>query len=513
MHQTSRRAARPRFPRYLCALAVALSAGLLLPALGMAAPPTVVARTGAATPAGGTYNSLSTTPVASETGQLAFTSTVTGATFSAGLFAGPAGALQAVALVGNAAPSGGNYAGLTGASLVSNSQGRLAFTASLTTAPGGLFAGLPGSLQTIALTGAAAPSGGNFNGFSSPLLLNDNGQVAFRSDLSGGSSSRGIFFASAAGSLQTVALVGSAAPAGGNYSALGGNPVLNDAGQLAFAATLSGGSATAGIFAGAPGALQTIALQGATAPGSGGAAYSSFVNPVMNGSGRVVFAANLTGGTAASGLYGGISGSVQAIAVQGNPAPAGGNYGSLLNTPVLNDLGQIAFNANLTGGSATSGLFFGLPGALQAVALQGDPTPAGGTYLSIGFPVLNAVGQLAFTSSLTGAGVTTANDAALFGFSGGAVFPLLREGDALDVDPGAPVDLRTVSSFSFPTGAGGEDGRPSPFNDAGLFVYRVGFTDGTTAILTSAIPEPSTLALGLLASLGLLARRPRPSRR
>ena len=75
-----------------------------------------------------------------------------------------------------------------------------------------------------------------------------------------------------------VALSGNPAPAGGNYynsnpdapnTTFTNVPVLNQSGQVAFTAYLAGGSSTEGLFAGAPGSLQPVALQGTAAPGGG----------------------------------------------------------------------------------------------------------------------------------------------------------------------------------------------------------------------------------------------------
>src|SRR5438105_10133401 len=76
--------------------------------------------------------------------------------------------------------------------------------------------------------------------------------------------------AAAQSSPTLVALSGTAAPAGGNYSSFSAfGPVLNESGQVAFKGFLTGGSSTRGLFVGAPGAIQTIALQGTAAPAGG----------------------------------------------------------------------------------------------------------------------------------------------------------------------------------------------------------------------------------------------------
>src|SRR2546428_149098 len=91
----------------------------------------------------------------------------------------------------------------------------------------------------VALTGTAAPAGGNYDGFYD-TLFNNSGQVAFLGYVTGGSSSQGIF-AGAPGNVQAAGISNTAAPAGGNYSNFGPTPVLNASGQVAYRAFLTGG--------------------------------------------------------------------------------------------------------------------------------------------------------------------------------------------------------------------------------------------------------------------------------
>src|SRR5947209_4453397 len=124
-----------------------------------------------------------------------------------------------------------------------------------------------------------------------------------------------------------VAVTGYPAPAGGNYSSFGSSPVLNGAGQVAFQANLIGGTSTSGIIAGAPGSLQAVALLGTAAPAGGN--YSGFSALVLNEAGQVAFYSTLTGGMSPAGIFAGASGSLQAAALQGTAAPAGGNYSNI----------------------------------------------------------------------------------------------------------------------------------------------------------------------------------------
>ena len=80
--------------------------------------------------------------------------------------------------------------------------------------------------------------------------------------------------------------------------------------------------------------------------------------------------------------------------------------------------------------------------------LEGTAVPAGGNYdfLTSSPPVLNGYGQVAFRADLTGTGVTTANDTALFAGLPGSMMKVVREGDLIDVDPGIGVDSRIVAA-------------------------------------------------------------------
>ncbi|CAN5187007.1 hypothetical protein BH11PLA2_BH11PLA2_50410 [soil metagenome] len=495
----------------LFALAVVALGGMIAFAAPSAAQtittPFRVTLSGTAAPAGGNYSTFSSSPVLNASGQVAFQATLTGGTSTQGIFAGTPGSLNAAALQGTAAPAGGNYIGFS-LTPVLNASGQAAFGAGLTggSSTRGVFAGTPGAVAAIALVGTAAPAGGNYSFFGIPVL-NDSGQVGFFANLTGGTSTRGIF-AGTPGSLTTAALQGTAAPAGGNYSLINA-PVLNASGQVAFLATLTGGLSTQGIFAGTPSAVAAIALQGTAAPAGGN--YSSIIfPPVLNASGQVAFQADLTGGSSINGIFAGTPGAVAAIALQGTASPAGGNYSSFQTPPVLNASGQVAFFASMTGGTSTGGIFAGTPGAVAAIALVGTAAPAGGNYLSFNPFTSNASGQVAFTATLNGTGVTTANDNGLYVGTAGSLVNIVREGDIIDVDPSSGVDNRTISAISFTTGSGGQDGLGMSLNDSGQVVYRLTFTDGSSGIFTSQVtpvPEPS-LVLGV-AGLSLLAGRGR----
>jgi hypothetical protein len=446
--------------------------------------PFPVALTGTIAPAGGNYTDF-LNPVLNASGQVAFFADTSVA--GSGIFAGtPGSPLTTAALVGTAAPAGGNYTGFNNTPEL-NASGKVAFLATTSVSGNGIFAGTPGSpLTTVALVGTAAPAGGNYTGINTDPVFNASGKVAFLATTSVGT---GIFAGTPGSPLTTAALQGTAAPAGGNYTSAFGIPVLNATGQVAIGAGTS--VSGAGIFAGTPGSpLTTAALVGTAAPAGGN--YTGFGGLEFNASGKVACIASTS--ASGQGIFAGTPGSPLILAaLQGTAAPAGGNYTTFTN-PVLNASGLVAFQA--TTSVAGSGIFTGTPGSpLSTAALTGTVAPncGGATFNTFGNPVLNATGQVAFTCTLNS---TTDTDHALFAGAPGSLVLVVRKGDVIDVNPTAGVDNRTVSAIGLFNGSGGQDGRGMSFNDSGLIVYELTFTDGSSGIFTSQIapiPEPGML--------------------
>jgi alpha-tubulin suppressor-like RCC1 family protein len=106
--------------------------------------------------------------------------------------------------------------------------------------------------------------------------------------------------------------------------------------------------------------------------------------------------------------------------------PAGAVF-TALYAPAVNDAGQVAYLAKWKGGTTVGAGIF-VDGALQ-VAL-GDALPGGGgeTFKLLKDPVLSALGNVAFLATVTGAGVTTANDLVAMCVVGGTARVVAREG-------------------------------------------------------------------------------------
>ena len=323
---------------------------------------------------------------------------------------------------------------------VLNDAGQVAYLASLLTGVGGVDStnnsGIWRDATFIAREGSqagGAPAGAVFSGFSIPVL-NDAGQVAYLGILlSGGggvdsTNDRGIWRDST-----LIAREGSQAggtPAGAVFGSLS-DPVLNNAGQVAYEGFLLIGvggvetTSNAGIWRDDT----LIAREGSQAGGTpAGAVFSSFGNPVLNNAGQIVYEGFLR-----SGLGGvefsndsGIWRDTTLIAREGSQAggaPAGAVF-NFFNDPVLNDTGQVAYEAFL----------------------------------------LTGVGGVDFTND-EGIWITGTNGQSLL---------VAREGDALEG--------RTISSLIFNDGSGGSDGRPRGLNNFSQIAYQAGFTNGDQGV-------------------------------
>src|SRR6185369_8827855 len=113
-----------------------------------------------------------------------------------GIYVGsPGGVAAKVAAVGDAAPSGGTFSIFPSPSL--NDSGEVAFIAGVNGGPaGGVFVGSTSTPPVaLAVNGDAAPSGGNFafTNVRPDVAINNQHDVAFRSSLTGGTADSGYF--------------------------------------------------------------------------------------------------------------------------------------------------------------------------------------------------------------------------------------------------------------------------------------------------------------------------------
>lgn len=241
--------------------------------------------------------------------------------------------------------------------------------------------------------GDPTPLGGRFTGFYGGTFfvpaINAAGDVLFLADLNGGSSPRGLFVGHVGGAIESVAAVGAAAPGGGTYLQVGCGSI-NDLGAIAFVARASVDSGPA-IFLRQGATTVKIARPGGPAPG--GSTFGIIVGeslgfvdgtsipvgplPDINNAGTIAFRA-LANGSVSRGIVLRTSAGVSTWAVTaGSTTPMGGTYIDM-QAASLNDAGQIAFFGDvLIGGTYTSGIFAGTPGALHKALAFYDVVESG----------------------------------------------------------------------------------------------------------------------------------------
>ena len=266
------------------------------------------------------------------------------------------------------------------------------------------------------------------------FTVDANGKIALFAAIAGGASTSGIF-STTGGGLEAVVRDQTPAPTGGTFDGLNGF-AINQRGEVAFTAIMSGGTADFGVFRSDGRETKVVFASNQSAPGGG--LFSDFSDPVMNARGEIaVVAFPIQNSTSNFGLFLSDGSKSQAIALDGHLAPGGGNYHLGIFAPlVLNDQGQLLFNVGLTGGSSRSGLFRSQGDQVETIALEGSNAPGTtGTFAAFqGLKMLNG-GRFAFVAQLTPGvgGVGVSNNTGIWvGTSSKDLQLLARTGDSVD---------------------------------------------------------------------------------
>jgi hypothetical protein len=288
-------------------------------------------------------------------------------------------------------------------------------------------------VESRAAHGQVAPNtnGGTLNpvAFINPTTVNASGRVAFNSQVNGSDRNQGVFVANSDGTITAIAvgcgglggsgdttsMCGDVSPIGGHF---GGfffgtffTPDINDAGDVLFFCDVNGGSSRRALFLyhGTSGQIVKVAAVGDPSPIGG--TFGAVGPGSLNNNGQVVFLASAVG-TTNSNIFMWDNGVVTKVAAVGDPAPQGGTF-SLLGTesvggfqdgtnipvgpvPDINDSGQIAFRAIVSGGITQRGIVVRTAQVDEWYVKVPDPTPIGGTYFDMQAPSINNAGQIAF---------------------------------------------------------------------------------------------------------------------
>jgi len=315
-------------------------------------------------------------------GEVAFLATfdVPGQTGGAGIYLADlnSGALTLVAKVGGSSPAGGVFQQL---GVPSNHCGDVVFAAasglSELVVTHGIFRSAGGVVSAVALEGDPAPGFGGagiFESFGDPncVYFSSANRVGFSANVvAAGSPSISGIFRYAGGTGELVAAQGDPSPDGVPYGAFSAESPGASFGKLGYTDGAGlflfpeNGSSTAGV----------MARLGQTAPRTGGGTFAAFARgPALRstdiGTSLIAFA-EVSGGSAPSGVFEfhripGFPLSVSAPAIVGDPAPGtGGGTWSAFSRPAAADAfnpyigedGVIAFSADVSSGTASSGVF------------------------------------------------------------------------------------------------------------------------------------------------------------
>lgn len=351
---------------------------------------TIIAASGAPAPAGGNYISFSNARLKAQP-EVVFDATLSGPS-TTGVLVGDASRTSAIALGGNADPASANFGFVNNPFITRN--GNVVFDVNSQS----IFMNNGREIVPLLQPGDPAPG----NGTVIPFVhaVNNGGSIAYLALVNGSTATQGIFRTDGT---QTVAIARDdiGAPTGGSFISLR-DPVINDFGQVAFEAEMSGGTGDFGIFRGEGGNLTPVFVANQVAPGGG--IFTDFGDPVINAHGQVAAAASLTNSASPIGLFVGDGTNAVAIALTGQPAPKGGNYDSrqaFLLPLRFNDRGEVAFHVGLTGGTSSQGIFRGDGRHTTTLALAGAIAPGTtGTFATFHDIKLGNDGRIAFIATL-----------------------------------------------------------------------------------------------------------------
>jgi hypothetical protein len=227
-------------------------------------------------------------------GDVAFRSAVTGGTSAQGVFLRPA-AGGTTLLAGSGESVFGGAETFTSFNYpVLNDAGTVAFEAVTSGGPASpsLIADTGSGRLALARAGDAAPGtgGGTLVDFLYPAIAAD-GSVAFLSHVAGASATGGLFVASS--SVESIVVEGQSIAGAGPVTTIASLPDVASDGAVAMSLAFGSGPVASGVYVHDAGDFTPVALAGEIAPDSGGVAFASFGFLARNDAGQVAFVATL----------------------------------------------------------------------------------------------------------------------------------------------------------------------------------------------------------------------------
>jgi hypothetical protein len=269
-----------------------------------------------------------------------------------------------------------------------------------------------------------------------------------------------------------VAISGDPTPDGSGVFGFFFESRINDLGQVAFQARITGADSQ-GVFRGDGASLVQIIRTGQIAD-DGNGSFSSLILPAaLNNAGEVAlgtFLANTVGGaTDNQMIVRGDGVTVDAIARKGETSPDGnGTFGFLTSGLSLNQSDQVAFRGKFIdtdGGMNDDDLIIRGDGSvLTQIVREGQAAPDGNgiVSLAVSVPGLNDAGEVAFRASLAATTGGLADNEAIYRGDGSSLVEIVRKGQS------PPDGIGELTSFH--TGS-------NSLNDAGEVAFLSTVTD------------------------------------
>src|SRR5438445_710166 len=169
---------------------------------------------------------------------------------------------------------------------------------------------------------------------------------------------------------------------------------------LPVALTVHAGSTSAGSPAATVPAYTIQRVLGTGEPAPGGGTFTEFSDPSLNDAGDLAFAASTTAPGARYAVFLRSGGRIGALAVAGRPAPTGGTF-TVFNDVVLSDRDTVVFLGRTTDPVAHQGLYLARAGTVVPIIATGQPAPTGGAFTDFANPTINRKDVVAFVARMS----------------------------------------------------------------------------------------------------------------
>lgn len=301
--------------------------------------------------------------------------------------------------------------------------------------------------DVVARTGDVAPGFEPYVYYliDTSMQINDRGEVAFIAEYSQNLEDvRGkAIFRGSPGNITPIIEVGQSIPNSGGLRIWEDtdffiNPIISNAGHVAFHAEVAGHGVTSEnrntIFLEYNGDIQIIARSGETSAVNYDGVLKDVKNPNVNSSGTVVFNASVANDTAVV-----VRKSDQAEIIFQNGDVIDDSVGSgayIRSNPQISDSGNIVFTASLQPSGSAGAIVRSNSesGDLEFVVHRGMEMPevTGATFEFFqSLVAINNEGETAFAANLSGSGINSSNDGAVFKEVDGKLDLVAREGAAI----------------------------------------------------------------------------------